>query len=130
MIQFSCDRCGQDIEVDEARAGQTLPCAHCGYAATVPSGGFRLQPIPEEEQAAQTAAIEPYELADDEPPPEVLEPGGDAESSNPVGPPEPGGIPEEFLADRAPLALEDEVPLDDDTGPIELAPDEDLRERS
>ena len=56
----------------------------CGHELTVPSGEFRLKPIPlEEEEATGPASLDTYELAGDEPPPAVLE-GTDLAGNLPV----------------------------------------------
>ncbi len=131
MITFSCGRCGHEFEVDDSFAGKEGRCKQCGYAMTIPSGGFRLRPIPDDEQdTTRPAAIEPYEPAGDEPPPAVLEPGEYGEGTLVDEPIPSEGIPEEFLADRAPLALNEGALPDQEEGPIELAPDENRRERS
>src|ERR1039458_251451 len=35
-ITFNCDKCGQDIEVDEAGAEMSVPCPTCGANITIP----------------------------------------------------------------------------------------------
>ena len=36
-ITFNCDKCGQNIEIDEAGAGITIDCPKCGSPVYVPS---------------------------------------------------------------------------------------------
>lgn len=130
MIALSCPACRHEFEVDGSLAGERVLCERCGFKLAVPAGGFRLRPIPEDEQEESGGvSIEPYELAADEPPPAVLDQigcvGPDAGEAS-VG---PESIPEEFLADRAPLALDDVAETDQQAGPIELASDENRSER-
>ncbi len=42
-ITFNCDKCGQSLTIDEARAGQLVDCAKCGARVTAPT---RQQPDP------------------------------------------------------------------------------------
>ena len=123
MIKFCCNQCGHDAEVDDSFAGQANRCQRCGHEMIVSSGGFRLQPIPDEEEEARSGApsIEPYELLGDEPPPAVLEPSDHLDSDPGDAPAESGSIPEEFLADRAPIAFDEEGAADEDDGPIALS---------
>ena len=101
MITVSCNQCGHEFEVDDSLAGKACLCMSCGHEMTVPSGGFRLQPIPEEEHAAMNPTpIEPFELAGEEPAPAVLESMGHFELGTADELSDPGDIPEAFLADR------------------------------
>jgi hypothetical protein len=141
MLTVSCNQCSHEFEVDDSLAGKSCLCMSCGHEMTVPSGGFRLQPIPEAERAEMNPApIEPFELAGEEPAPAVLESMGHLELGIADELSDPGDIPEAFLADRAPCAP------DQEEGPIELdgegagsagrqecekpAPDEIRRERT
>lgn len=122
MISFTCDKCGHDIEVEDSHAGRAARCGGCGAEVVVPSGGFRLRPIPEDERdEARPGPVEAYDLLGDEPPPVVLEAPEPSEDGPGDAPSGGESIPEEFLADRAPLALDENEVADDDTGPIPLS---------
>ena len=46
-IQFSCNKCGQNIAIDEAGAGLEVQCPQCGQSLTVPLTGSLPNPTPE-----------------------------------------------------------------------------------
>lgn len=80
-ISFKCDRCGQNLVVDETGAGETVPCPNCGQQLLVPvqkktetpasqvSNSARVPPAP---AASKRPAMdsEPPQQTDPTPPPD------------------------------------------------------------
>jgi hypothetical protein len=104
-LTFSCERCGHRFEVDESSAGKHGRCKRCGHEMTVPSPEFSLAPLAEEEAArlepANQNAMEEAEIKSS---------GSENDHKVILAPieetTEPGNIPAEFLADRAPYELD------------------------
>jgi DNA-directed RNA polymerase subunit RPC12/RpoP len=130
-IFFTCEQCGHHVRAEDAHAGRRARCAHCGHKMMVP--GTRLHHY---EQAEDEGPEPEFRLAptDDDPPPpprvvasvepseialRPIEPAGDGGPAPRLAPAADGprfgaaqaGIPEELLADRAP------IPLDPDYAP-------------
>jgi hypothetical protein len=117
MISFTCEACGHRFELDESLAGKQGHCKHCGREMVVPSPeapkaaespyGFRLKPV---EPDAVPRPAEVPASAESSPRP--------SKRSRAEKPAKTDGIPEEFLADRAP------IPLDKSFEPAPLAKSE------
>jgi hypothetical protein len=104
-MTFSCERCGHRFEVDESLAGKSGRCKQCGHEMRVPSPEFRLAPIAEEAvslpEPADPLAIDDRQEESIRPSHEHIVTLAPIEEVS-----EPGNIPEEFLADRAPYELD------------------------
>jgi hypothetical protein len=107
MINFSCEHCGHQFQLDESLEGKRGHCKSCGHEMTVPSPAFKLAPVHEAETATASAGgtateigLEPEIARTARQPAVRLAPLGEAA--------EPGIIPEEFLADRAPYEVDQE----------------------
>jgi hypothetical protein len=107
MVKFVCEHCGHEFELDESLAGRSGRCKRCGHGMTVPSAGFRLKPIEEDQSPGSELSEKRQEIAlETAPAPRAREPRLELA---PVGKEaEPGIIPEEFVADRAPYELDKE----------------------
>jgi hypothetical protein len=103
-ITFACEHCGQQLTVDDSLAGKHGRCKHCGQGMDVPSAGFRLEPLSEAETAGADVARRP---APGKPSPAARKTRGERVKLAPVEKAsDAGGIPEEFLADRAPYEID------------------------
>jgi hypothetical protein len=116
MISFGCESCGHHIELDDACAGKTGRCKHCGHEMAVPapqeepisSYGFRLKPeepasalAPAEDEGELVAEDlgEGIALADTD-----LQPSRDSAMASDD---EDSGIPEGLLADRVSVRIDE-----------------------
>jgi hypothetical protein len=58
-MKFLCEQCGHILEVDESLVGKHGHCKNCGHEMTIPSPGFRLEPLQEAMSHGADAAKEP-----------------------------------------------------------------------
>ena len=59
-ITFNCDKCGQQLEIDESGAGMVIQCPKCAASVAVPSKASTLtQP---EVPRARTVELPPVDL--------------------------------------------------------------------
>ena len=128
-IHFICEQCGHHVRAEDAHAGRRARCAHCGHKMRVP--GTRIHPpghVPGEDHEDDVVEFRLAPIEDDPSSPRRLITGaagsgkatgpemasGSTESSPRLRPAEEGprfgaaslGIPEELLADRAPIPLD------------------------